>query len=641
MTTTDEQLIKAFQETAQTSGWVDRGDRQLYEMIRDATANVLPGYGESKYNYRFAEYFDKFEKDTGDKVVSVMNANTDPGKTWVGWQPIYVAKTASGKQYVIEIPHSPGGSFHDYDTSSLSGWKSLGLGDLGGEGNEKLPYKTYGSYIPLEQFGGLNEKTHLGNINPKSTGSIFDTLLTIASIIPSPIQPWAMALNAANSASKGNWIGAILSTIGANAAFSGVDSMVLADAKQLANQGLSMSQISDTIAQTYGMNQAAAFTAAVGGTVADTVGGVFDSVSGTVKDAAGNVIDTVEGVVDSVSNGFGNTGGNVMGNDAISIYEKLIDSGYSPDDALKLAEEFQSVAGESDFWKYSPFGSDGSFNAGIGTGSSSSIPDYVKDLAKELMPNGSASDIAKLAAQLIGNNMAHNSTEDIINRYSKKIEQMSPISAAEREQLGDMGMARFGKDYLTPEVLDTLANEYTTTRGRVDDQYGRLAQLYDDPMSNPLMQSVSRLTSENAARKSAAGRGLNAGSMPAEMQDALMAALGQQYGNIANPMNQTLSTLYQGQQVPLNALKTLSDMNTQAATQGQSMINTASGTQQAMSNFMPSAFQASLAMDPTRMGLSTLGSNAGTQSATGGTNTMDKIINKGVDWGLNKIVGLF
>jgi hypothetical protein len=237
--------------------------------------------------------------------------------------------------------------------------------------------------------------------------------------------------------------------------------------------------------------------------------------------------------------------------------------------------------------------------------------------------------------QLVGNNMASNSVNDIINDYKDELKSLSPISDAERLELGDLAMGRFKKDYLTPEVVQLLGDEYLNRGTQADEQYGRLASLYDDPMSNPIMQAVSRLTAENAARKSAAGRGLNAGSMPAEMQDALMAALGQQYGNIANPMNQTLSTLYQGQQIPLNALKTLSDMNTQAANQGQSMINTASGTQQAMSNFMPSAFQASLAMDPTRMGLSTLGSYSGQQSGSGGTNMVDKVtgavINKGID----------
>ena len=113
-------------------------------------------------------------------------------------------------------------------------------------------------------------------------------ILTVASIIPSPIQPFAMAANAAYQASQGNYLSAALSAVGANAGFEGVDSFVLADAKNLADQGLSLSQISDTIGQTYGANAAASLTAAVGGYGQSAVGGsptLVNAGSGALKSA--------------------------------------------------------------------------------------------------------------------------------------------------------------------------------------------------------------------------------------------------------------------------------------------------------------------------------------------------------------------
>lgn len=68
-----------------------------------------------------------------------------------------------------------------------------------------------------------------------------------------------------------------------------------------------------------------------------------------------------------------------------------------------------------------------------------------------------------------------------------------------------------------------------------------LQNLYTDPMSNPLMSAVSNITRENTMRRSAAGRGLDSGSMPAELQDSLLASLAQNYSNIANPMNNSVN----------------------------------------------------------------------------------------------------
>jgi hypothetical protein len=103
------------------------------------------------------------------------------------------------------------------------------------------------------------------------------------------------------------------------------------------------------------------------------------------------------------------------------------------------------------------------------------------------------------------------------------------------------------------------------------------------------------------------------------MQDALMAALGQQYANIANPMNTTLSSLYSGQLNPMKSIDTLSGANARSAQSAGQLIDAGSKTQQSLGNFITNAaFPTAVAYDPTRMGVSTMGSNAGKDDDDGG-----------------------
>jgi len=187
-----------------------------------------------------------------------------------------------------------------------------------------------------------------------------------------------------------------------------------------------------------------------------------------------------------------------------------------------------------------------------------------------------------------------------------------------------------------------------------------LQNLYTDPMSNPLMQAVSNITSENAARRSAAGRGLNAGSMPAEMQDALLAALSQNYSNIANPMNQSVSSgsnWYQGDVTGATNLgSSASAANAQAAQSlaalagaGASGMNAsanlANAGQQAVNAHLPAMrdmtgnqIDSSILTNPTRANIADAGQQGGSSTVLDqfGRAVTNKVAqsatNKVLDW---------
>lgn len=248
--------------------------------------------------------------------------------------------------------------------------------------------------------------------------------------------------------------------------------------------------------------------------------------------------------------------------------------------------------------------------------------------AKEAFPNLPESEWKKIAeqmlgtgAQLVGNNMASKSMDKLLKEYTQKIEDTSPITPEQRTRLGELGMSAAERQYFTPGHEAELFGTYSNLGSQALSQYGRLAQLYDDPMSNPVMQAVARIAGENAARKSVApnARGLQSGSFQAEQQDALMAALGQQYANIANPMNTTLSSLYSGQQNPIRMYDTMSGADARAAQTAGNLIQAGSGTQQTLGNFITNAaFPTAVAYDPTRMAMSTMGSRSGGSSADPG-----------------------
>lgn len=131
------------------------------------------GPAQQKYSDRFGAYMSGLESAIGSpltnfELISSPQALGDKGG--------YVFKTTAldGKQYVVEVPHSPGGKFFDWNTSSMPGWTSLGLGDLGGEGNEQIPGNSGASYIPLEQYQGMPSSAgvYLGNVNPSGASGL-------------------------------------------------------------------------------------------------------------------------------------------------------------------------------------------------------------------------------------------------------------------------------------------------------------------------------------------------------------------------------------------------------------------------------------------------------------------------------------
>lgn len=129
------------------------------------------GPAQQKYSNRFAEYFVNAQKKLGEPIVAITpeyaaKANTQGGT-------VFQAQTQSGKKYIIEMPFSPGGKFFDYNTAGMPGWSSLGLGDLGGEGNEKIAGNTMASMIPLEQFRGFDPKTAIYSANVNPSGGSF------------------------------------------------------------------------------------------------------------------------------------------------------------------------------------------------------------------------------------------------------------------------------------------------------------------------------------------------------------------------------------------------------------------------------------------------------------------------------------
>jgi hypothetical protein len=211
------------------------------------------------------------------------------------------------------------------------------------------------------------------------------------------------------------------------------------------------------------------------------------------------------------------------------------------------------------------------------------------------------------AVKLVGSNLASKSIDKTLEKWADRIEESSPLTREQQQELGGIGMGLAKKDYMSPGTYEQMMGDYGVTGSRIGDQYGRLAGLYDDPMSNPIMQAVANLTAENTARRSAAGRGIQAGSFPAEMQEALMAALGQQYANIANPMNTTLSSLYSGQTNPMKAIDTLSGANARSAQSASELIKAGSGTQNALGSYITNlAAPAAIGANTGLQGMNTL-----------------------------------
>jgi len=157
---------------------VKNGD--LLGAVREAS--YLPGSAD-KYTSRFTDYFNTAQSKLGENFSSVQMISDTDNTNWqnITAGPVYLGTTGSGKKYVLEIPHSPGGGFNDWKTSAADGWIDLGLGDLGGEGNEQIGYNAGASMIPFEQFGGFGPgaATVMDNVNPRGA-SFGDVLKRIA-----------------------------------------------------------------------------------------------------------------------------------------------------------------------------------------------------------------------------------------------------------------------------------------------------------------------------------------------------------------------------------------------------------------------------------------------------------------------------
>lgn len=113
------------------------------------------------------------------------------------------------------------------DGTAKQGFAHGGLASLGRHGDSMLAHinpmearmlirnggsGTINPYTGLPEFGWASKAwKKVKNVVKKVAGPV----LSIASMIPGPWQPWAMAGNALLNASKGNWLGAALSGIGA------------------------------------------------------------------------------------------------------------------------------------------------------------------------------------------------------------------------------------------------------------------------------------------------------------------------------------------------------------------------------------------------------------------------------------------
>lgn len=219
----------------------------------------------------------------------------------------------------------------------------------------------------------------------------------------------------------------------------------------------------------------------------------------------------------------------------------------------------------------------------------------ILEKAKELVSSGAANDILGALGTMVSNNLVDKATAENIANVYNRIEKSNPFAndaqliASVKDNLTNPEGKKFLHDlfarsdeFINPfqDQAETGFNKAASLVSDPSQHAGYrlantaatgLSNLYTNPMSNPLMQAVARITAENSARRSSAGRGLNAGSMPAEMQDALLAALASNYSNIANPMNQSVSSgsdWYQGD------TQAATQLGTAAANANQTAANT-------------------------------------------------------------------
>ncbi len=375
----------------------------------------------------------------------------------------------------------------------------------------------------------------------------------------------------------------------------------------------------------------------------------------------------------------------VKGTDLGDLYENSFDNG-SMNTALNGGGGNSLTYPMDEFIPKSGFGDDAvmeQLSKGIlNPETLSSLPKGLMDIAKQLVQSGGAKDIVGALATLYGQNAIDKSTgRDIAGVYDR-IEKSNPfandkdlIGAAKDNLTNPLGKQflsdLFGRsnEFINPykgaadQGFSTAANLLANPRSHTgynlaETSANNLNNLYNHPMDNPLMQAVSRLTAENASRRSAAGRGLNAGSMPAEMQDALMAALSQNYANIANPMNQSVQTGSNWYQGDVNAGTSLgsaaAQANANAANSFGALANAGTGAWDSATRagaaagglataHLPNMGQLSqmdlasrLMTDPTRANIATFGNQTGQQAGGGAGGALNHVIdyglNKGLDW---------
>lgn len=289
--------------------------------------------------------------------------------------------------------------------------------------------------------------------------------------------------------------------------------------------------------------------------------------------------------------------------------------------------------------------------------SSSSIMRNAQSVARQLLGgNASVSDIAALAGKLVGNNQIANSTSDIVGDWMDEIKDANNLSPEQQQQLANLGVDRFNSNYLTPELLQTLGNNFqndqyadiramgtqrlgeTPYQDLIDTSSTGLQTLYNDPTANPIVAAAARMAGENAARKSSVKGHLNSGSFMAENQDALLASLATNFNNLASPMNQSFhaatgaqnshqnlgkdlvnvaGTLNnQNKQAQIGALQALIQGNNTNWAGAQNAITSANSNQQALSGFIREvAAPAELTTNPVATGLGALYNQRGTNNA--------------------------
>jgi hypothetical protein len=340
--------------------------------------------------------------------------------------------------------------------------------------------------------------------------------------------------------------------------------------------------------------------------------GLFDSIGNFLSDP-----------ISSLSNLFSGGGSGTIE----SAAEAIINGGYSPFETEELlsnlywgsaenAAAFDLASGGMDtsaiaemFGNYTPQQISSMVASGAPEINSllSQIPTSLRNTASQIIKSvtgggGTMADAVGLVGKLLANNKLANSNSDIIGDWLDEIKNASPIDAGQRKQLGDMALARFGKDYLDPHI-EGLMSEYGGRRDDANALSDQLTQLYSDPSQMALFKSIDDLATKDLLRTQGAKGMLQAGSLGGDLYNSKIKSMLQ----VAQPMTQSLGTMFQGQQMPTQMINALAGGNQAQAQAGGAMINAGSGTQQALGNYISQvAAPAELVSNPVRTGIDTL-----------------------------------